>query len=390
LAESETSLGIRSKANLMMATAKLSVADNTGQGVTSVRQGLPVAEDLPPEEVIFGSCHAMEQVHRSVERAASADIPWLLQGETGTGKEVLARLLHRRSRWGRGSFVKVNCPAIPGALIESELFGYERGAFTGALETKPGWVEMAEGGTLFLDEIAEVDPGVQAKLLQVLQDGSFSRVGGDKESRVDARVICATHRQLWQEIKSGRFREDLFYRISVISIELPRLQERRGDIPMLIAYFLRRYCEAHGCEVAPPSNSLLKRLQDYRWPGNIRELQNVVRRYVILRSERAISESLEANQDDSPTAEVPSNGIINLKKATRKATQQLERTIILKVLDANRWHLRAAAKSLCISYSGLLYKMRQLGLGEEGVDEAAMDMDKILEQRGRSAQPYHF
>ena len=353
--------------------AKLSVANTTGYVAISDSKTSRVIEDLPPEEVIFGSSQAMEYVRRSVEQASSADIPWLLQGETGTGKEILARLLHRRSRCGQGAFVKVMCPAIPSALIESELFGYEKGAFTGAFETKPGRVEIAEGGTLFLDEIAEVDPGVQAKLLQLLQDGHYSRIGGQRERRVETRVVCATNRQLRHEIKSGNFREDLFYRISVMSIELPRLQERRGDIPMLTAYYLRRYSEKHRREVPPFSNSLLKRFQNYRWPGNIRELQNVIKRYVILGSEHAISDSLQDNNQDYVGAEVPPNGVIHLKKVTRKATKQLERVIILKVLDAHGWHRRAAARALSISYNALLYKMQEAGLGARRRKEVLAD-----------------
>ena len=195
----------------------------------------PVAE-LPPEEVIFGSSPAMGAIRNKVEKAANANIPVLLQGQSGTGKEILARFIHRRSRWGNGPFVKVNCPAIPGTLLESELFGYERGAFTGAYGTKPGRVELAHRGTLFLDEIAELDPGMQAKLLQLLQDGRFCRIGAQGDKRVEVRVVCATNRQLQREINSGTFRQDLFYRINVVTIQLPPLRERLTDIPRLTKY----------------------------------------------------------------------------------------------------------------------------------------------------------
>jgi len=336
--------------------------------------------DLPPEEVIFGSSKAMEDIRRSAEQAASSDIPWLLQGETGTGKEVLARFLHRSSRWGHGAFVTVNCPAIPSALIESELFGYERGAFTGAFETKPGKVEIAHGGTLFLDEIADLDHGLQAKLLQLLQDGHFCRIGAQKDRQVETRIVSATNRKLRHEIKSGTFRQDLFYRISVISMELPRLEERRGDIPMLTAYFLRKYSEKYKREVRPLSNLLLKRFQSYRWPGNIRELQNLIKRYVILGSEQPVSNSLEDqdNNQDYPSSEIPSNAVIQLKKVTHEATKQLERRIMLRVLDAHGWHRRSAARALSISYGALLYKMQEAGLPakkgkERRGDEAALD-----------------
>jgi two-component system, NtrC family, response regulator AtoC len=322
--------------------------------------------DLPPEEVIFGSSRTMEEIRRNVEKAASADIPVLLQGETGTGKEVLARFLHGRSCWGRGCFVQVNCPAVPGALIESELFGYEKGAFTGAFESKPGRIEHAIGGTLFLDEIAELDFGLQAKLLQLLQDGQFFRIGAQKERQLDARVVCATNRQLKHEIRCGTFRRDLFYRISVMSMELPRLEERSGDIPMLVAYFLEKYSKKYGCAGPPFSNSLLRRLQQYRWPGNIRELENLVKRYVIFGSEQALADSLQGDSDeDHLGTEIPPDGVIPLKKATQEAVKQVERKIILQALEANGWHRGLAARALKISYGALLYKMKEAGLPQK-------------------------
>jgi two-component system response regulator AtoC len=344
--------------------AKLSEVNSEGYFASSSAEASRSIGDLPPEEVIFGSSQAMEGIRRSVEQAANADIPWLLQGETGTGKEVLARFLHRSSRWGHGGFVKINCPAIPSPLIESELFGYERGAFTGAFETKPGKIEIANGGTLFLDEIADLDLGLQAKLLQVLQDGHFCRIGAQKDRKVETRVVCATNRQLHQGIKSGTFRRDLFYRISVISMDLPSLQERRGDIPMLTAYFLRKYSDKYKRDVPPLSNVLLKRFQNYRWPGNIRELQNLIKRYVVLGSEQAISASLEDHEtnQDYLGAEIATNEVIHLKKVTQNATKQLERKILLRVLDAHGWHRRSSARALSISYGALLYKMREAGL----------------------------
>jgi two-component system, NtrC family, response regulator AtoC len=319
--------------------------------------------DLPPEEVIFGSSPTMEEIRRKVEKAASTDIPVLLQGETGTGKEVLARFLHGRSRWGRGCFVQVNCPAVPGALIESELFGHEKGAFTGAFETKPGRIELARGGTLFLDEIAELDFGLQAKLLQLLQDGQFLRIGAQEERHLDARVVCATNRQLQREIKSGTFRRDLYYRISVMSMELPRLEERSGDIPMLVAYFLEKHSKKYGCAGPPFSNSLLRRLQQYRWPGNIRELESLVKRYVILGSEQGIADNLQSDGDqDHLRTEIPPEGVIPLKKVTQEAVKQVERKIIRQVLETNGWHRGLAARALKISYGALLYKMKEAGL----------------------------
>ena len=181
----------------------------------------------------------MQAVRQRIEKVASANVPVLIRGESGTGKEILAKLVHCLSPWEDGPFVKVNCPAIPGTLLESELFGYEKGAFTGAYGTKPGRIELAHRGTLFLDEIAELDPGLQAKLLQLLQDGQFCRIGAQEDTRVEVRVVCATNRELEKEIEAGSFRQDLFYRINVVSIRLPALRERRQDIPELMGYFLR-------------------------------------------------------------------------------------------------------------------------------------------------------
>src|SRR5580692_12227454 len=197
--------------------------------------------ELPPEHVYFGPSETMQAVRQKVYRAAGLNVPILVLGESGTGKEVLARFIHSRSPWRDGPFVKVNCPAIPGALLESELFGFQKGAFTGAHAAKPGRMETAQGGTLFLDEIAELDSSLQAKLLHVLQDGHFTRIGDHEEKRMDARVICATNRNLAREIESGGFRSDLFYRINVISITLPSLRERRDDIPYLIEYLRQQF-----------------------------------------------------------------------------------------------------------------------------------------------------
>src|ERR1700685_2913013 len=230
--------------------------------------------DLPPDHIYFGPSEAMQAVRQRVERAAALNVPILLLGESGTGKEVLARFIHNQSPWRSGPFVKVNCPAIPGALLESELFGFQKGAFTGANAAKPGRMEMAQGGTLFMDEIAELDSSLQAKLLHVLQDGHFTRIGDHEEKRMDARVICATNRNLAREIESGGFRSDLFYRINVISITLPSLRERRDDIPYLIEYLRQQFNKRFKREAAPPSRETVQILQQRDWPGNVRELEN--------------------------------------------------------------------------------------------------------------------
>jgi two-component system response regulator AtoC len=252
-------------------------------------------QDAPPGSVVFGSSEAMRPIRLKVEKVAVTNIPVLIQGESGTGKEVVARLIHQLSPVASGPFVKVNCAAIPGTLLESELFGFRKGAFTGAYNTKPGRVEMADGGTLFLDELGELDSSLQAKLLQFLQDGQFCSIGDQEEKRVEARVICATNRRLEDEIEAGRFRADLFYRINVISLHLPRLRDRREDIPRLIEFFLAQFNARFQRSAPSPSRELIQSFQDAEWPGNIRELENRVARYVILGGEDAFrSESAPA------------------------------------------------------------------------------------------------
>jgi two-component system, NtrC family, response regulator AtoC len=317
---------------------------------------------LPPEEVIFGASAAMEAVRLSIGVAAGANVPILLQGPSGSGKEILARFIHQCSSWGRGTFVKVNCPAIPGTLFESELFGYQKGAFTGAYASKPGRIELAHRGTLFLDEIAELELGLQAKLLQLLQDGQFCRIGGQQERQVEVRFICATNRQLEKEIKTGTFRQDLFYRINVLAIELPSLQQRICDIPMLGEYFLEKYGRQFNRPAPSLSIRLIQSMQKYAWPGNIRELENIIKRCVITGSEETICSSMENGNRVDFGAELPMDGVIKLKEATRKATKEFEQKIILKTLEANRWNRRATARALSISYAALLYKLREAGV----------------------------
>ena len=233
-----------------------------------------------------------------MDKVAAANVPVLIHGESGTGKDIIARMIHVRSPWKTGPYVKVNCPAIPGTLLESELFGYEKGAFTGAYGMKPGRVEMAHRGTLFLDEISELDLALQSKLLQLLQDGQFCRIGAQEDKKVEVRVVCATNRVLETEIENGTFRQDLFYRINVVNLALPSLRERRSDIEELANYFLEYYNRKYNCRAKPLSNELMTVLQKYHWPGNIRELENLIKRYVILGSEDVISGDLVTRQQD--------------------------------------------------------------------------------------------
>src|SRR3974390_333882 len=203
--------------------------------------------EMPPTSIVFGHTAAMQSVRDRLNKLAGANVPVLIQGESGTGKDIIARMIHAASPWRTGPWVKVNCPAVPGTLLESELFGYEKGAFTGAYGVKPGRVEMAHRGTLFLDEISELDLALQSKLLQLLQDGQFCRIGAQEDKRVEVRVVCATNRRLENEIENGTFRQDFFYRINVVNVSLPPLRERRGDIEDLVVFFLEYYNRKYNC-----------------------------------------------------------------------------------------------------------------------------------------------
>ena len=318
--------------------------------------------EIPPDAVLFGRSEAMLAVKERLSKIAVANVPILIQGESGTGKDIIARMIHGLSPWKTGPYVKVNCPAIPGTLLESELFGYEKGAFTGAYGMKPGRVELAHRGTLFLDEISELDLALQSKLLQLLQDGQFCRIGAQEDKKVEVRVVCATNRHLEQEIENGTFRQDLYYRINVVNLRLPALRERRSDVPDLVNYFLEYYNRKYNCRAKPISGELMVILTKYHWPGNIRELENLVKRYVILGTEDVISSDLVSREQEYFNPDLNFDGPISLKKLTRQAVRELERKVILKVLQANHWNRKQAAKALCISYRALLYKIRDAGL----------------------------
>jgi two-component system response regulator AtoC len=329
-------------------------------GATNILAMLTVEDDLPPLEVIFGRSAGMRRVREKLERVAKVNIPVLILGESGTGKEIIAKLVHRFSPWSVGPFIKVNCPAIPGALLESELFGYEKGAFTGAYALKPGRVEAAQKGTLFLDEIAELEFGLQAKLLQVLQDGTYSRIGGQNEKRTAVRVVSASNRELEREIEDGRFRQDLFHRINGVSIHMPALRERWEDIPSIAHYLLDFYNRKFNTFAPTFSLSFATSLQRYPWPGNIRELENVVRRYVILGQEKDILSDLVVETSTPFHLEIPTGEKVQLKEITEQAIRQIEETVIRAVLARNNGNRKATAGALGISYRMLLYKLRDM------------------------------
>ena len=289
--------------------------------------------EIPPENIVFGHSEAMHAVRSQLTKVAAANVPVLIHGESGTGKDIIARLIHGLSPWKSGPLVKVNCPAIPGTLLESELFGYEKGAFTGAFGAKPGRVEMAHRGTLFLDEISELDLSLQSKLLQLLQDGQFCRIGAQEDKKVEVRVVCATNRNLESEIESGTFRQDLYYRINVVNLHMPSLRERRGDIEDLVAYFLEYYNRKYNCRARAVSNEVMSVLQKYHWPGNIRELENLIKRYVILGQEEVITNDLVAREPDFFNPEISLDGPISLKKMTRQAARSFTSSSILSLSE---------------------------------------------------------
>jgi two-component system, NtrC family, response regulator AtoC len=327
--------------------------------------GTELANTLPPEEVLFGCSEAMREVRQRATKIAGTNIPVLVNGPKGSGKEVLAKWIHRHSLVSGGQFVKVNCAAIPGTLLESELFGFEKGAFTGAHATKPGLVELAHNGTLFLDGIEELDWASQSKLLQFLQDGRFSRIGDEAERRVETRLICATDKDLGREIAQGKFRGDLYYRINVVCLKLPALRDRREDIPQLAEHFLTRCQEQFQLQAQPISKETLHYLQSMEWPGNIRELENGIARHVLIGPEGSITESGERTTSAWPeTATSAKEGkeSVPLKSRCKEAIRTSERNIILAALRANHWNRRKTAQELKISYRLLIYKIRSAGL----------------------------
>jgi len=313
---------------------------------------------------------AMAAVRDMVAKVATTSAAVLLTGESGVGKEVVARAIHRASPRSANQFIKVNCAALPGELLESELFGHQRGAFTGAHRDKPGKFELAEKGTILLDEIGEVPLRLQAKLLHVLQDGEFARVGGERILHTDVRVLAATNRDLAAEIRAGRFREDLYYRLNVIEVRIPPLRERREEIPVLIDYFLKTANAAYRRSVEiPPSTRRL--LLEHAWPGNIRQLENVIKRVVVLGSAAGVYEELAASARPSLPAASPvppvieAGGQLDLKSIARRAARDAERIAIADMLQRTRWNRAKAARLLGISYKALLYKIVDCGLASK-------------------------
>ena len=320
-------------------------------------------------ENIIGHDHRMLKIYDMIDSVADTRATVLITGESGTGKSMIARAIHRRSSRRDKAFVEVACGALPETLLESELFGHVAGAFTGATGDKLGKFKQADSGTIFLDEISTASPGMQVKLLRVLQDLEFEQVGGTKTFKVDTRVILATNEDLGRAVAEGRFRQDLYYRINVINIELPSLRDRISDIPLLAEHFLRQVCNESGKKVRSFSEEALAALQRFRWPGNVRELQNVIERAVLLGKRPVIGlEDLPSHfLAASPTA-VESSSTRTLKEALEAP----ERQIILNVLEANQWNRHATAEALGINRTTLYKKMKRLGLEDMHVRGVAV------------------
>jgi len=310
----------------------------------------------------------MRAIGTVIENIADTDATVLIRGESGVGKDLVARALHAASARREGPFVKVNCAAIPGELLESELFGHEKGAFTGAHRRKPGQFEYANSGTVYLDEIAELPLALQAKLLHVLQDFRFTRVGGNGVIDVDARVIAATNRDLEQAMARGEFREDLYYRLNVVEIHVPPLRERRQEIPLLVATFLARFNAQYGRQKALAPETLA-RLMEHPWSGNVRELENAIRRMVVLtEGEQAFAASLARPRNgQAPAAPAPTAAVTEgLREIARRAARAAERQALVEVLDRVHWNRAEASRILKVSYKTLLNKIAEHRLAPPG------------------------
>ena len=323
-------------------------------------------EALTEDLSFLAASPQMLKIRQQVLQIAPVDVPVFISGESGVGKEVIARMIHLRSTRRVQPFIKVNCAALPGELLESELFGYEQGAFTGAVRAKPGKFELANKGTIFLDEIAEMSPHLQAKLLHVLQDGQFSRLGARAVVNVDVRVLAATNVDVKDAMRSGRFREDLYYRLNVLSIHIPPLRERTTEIPLLFRHFLAKYSEKYAKPAPDPSKHLLEAALRYPWPGNLRELENFVKRYVILEDDegsfRELLEMTGQQHRTAPREEAPAPKEQGLKALVRGLKDEAEMEAIADALEKTNWCRKDAARMLGISYKALLYKMRQFNL----------------------------
>lgn len=310
----------------------------------------------------------MKAIGEMISRFSDTDVPVLITGESGTGKELIANAIHSRSSGNNGRFIKVNCANITKDLLESELFGYERGAFTGAVHNKPGRFEFAHGGNIFLDEISEMSPLLQSKLLSFLQEGEFYRLGGKSQVKVEARVITASNRDVEKMVREGTLREDLFYRLNGIRIRVPPLREREGEVIRLARYFLRKYSLIFKRPIKELSEQSLTLISEYSWPGNVRELENVIKKIVVLENEEAaLRDSMHGKRDVRAVSDdaLDDHAECSLREIGRKAALEAEREAIERVLGQTCWNRTQAAKILRVSYKTLLSRIKEFELGNK-------------------------
>jgi len=344
---------------LELAIANAIEKEQLREEVKTLKQQLSYVE----QGNILTSNRQMLRIIDISRHVASADVPVLILGESGVGKEVVANFIHDQSDRADGPFVKVNCAALPHELLESELFGYERGAFTGAIRDKIGKFEQADKGTLLLDEIGEMSPHLQAKLLHVLQDAEFSRLGGKKTVKVNVRVLAATNKKLKEAVLKGEFRNDLYFRLNVIKLEVPPLRERREDIPLLCNHFLEKYRERYQSTVSQFPKELMEIFLRYDWPGNVRQLENIVKRYLILPDADVSSELQSASPEIVVKPIQPSN--VSLKEVAGHAAEVAEKEVVLRVLEETGWNRKESARRLRISYKALRNKLKKWQLVRE-------------------------
>jgi two-component system response regulator AtoC len=326
-------------------------------------------EELAEDVFFVAASPVMRKLRSQAALVAVVDIPVLMLGESGTGKEVMARLIHKLSPRAHRTFLKVNCAAVPADLLESELFGYEPGAFTGATHSKPGKFELCNKGTILLDEIGEMPPGLQAKLLHVLQDQQFSRLGGRSVIKVDVRILAATNINIPEALANKRLREDLYYRLNAFTLQIPPLRERKEEIPILLKHFMSRMSEQYARAPLPFTPGLMDACMAYSWPGNLRELNNFIKRYLVLGDEKLAIHELRPLGDASASQSDPAlrnngDGSGGLKSLARTAKDEAEAEAIAHALQETNWNRKQAAAMLQISYKALLYKIRQYGIAQ--------------------------
>ena len=349
-------------------------AQNHVPAVEQLLAGNEMVDDLSEGFFFLAASPAMKQIRAQAALIAKVNVPVLLLGESGVGKEILARLIHKMSVRAHRSMVKVNCAALPADLLESELFGYEAGAFTGAGKSKPGKFELAHKGTILLDEIGEMSAGLQAKLLHVLQDGTFSRLGGRANVQVDARVLAATNIDVKKAMAERRLREDLYYRLNAFTLTVPPLRERREEIPVLLRYYMNNLARQFGKNTLPISSKLEQECLHYHWPGNLRELGNLVKRYLVLEDENHLVDELQSKARDAGAEDgaTSASGRGGLKALVRSLKDDAEAREIQRALDDANWNRKVAAAELNISYKALLYKIKQHGLSPSGSREVGL------------------